>query len=124
MQVWSTLYVTMGTASYLISRAGGSLVLYGSQLVLNFTWTPTFFGAKRLKLALANISALDATLLATTVQFFRQSSVAGALMVPYCAWSVLATALNTSIMLDNPEQSQDSNNPPWDQSKTTASKAQ
>jgi tryptophan-rich sensory protein len=124
MQVWSTLYVSMGTASYLISRAGGSLVLYSSQLVLNFMWTPTFFGAKRLKLALANISALDATLLATTVQFFRQSSVAGALMVPYCAWSVLATALNTRIMLDNPEQSQDTNNPPWDQSKTTASKAQ
>ncbi|XP_058634483.1 translocator protein-like [Onychostoma macrolepis] len=113
--VWTTLYTGMGYGSYLVwKELGGftqdSLVplgLYGTQLVLNWAWTPIFFGAHNIKLAMIEIVMLTGTVAATMVSWYPISRTATLLMVPYLAWLCLATSLNYCIWRDNPDPKKD-----------------
>jgi benzodiazapine receptor len=102
--VWTTLYVMMAVAAWLVwketSRGSGvrlALVLYFVQLALNCFWSLLFFGARSPGWALVDIFALLAALAATTWVFFNQSRLAGALMLPYLAWVSFAAFLNFTI---------------------------
>ncbi len=105
--VWTVLYTAMAVAAWLVWRRWGwrdarpALLLYSGQLVLNAIWTPLFFGAEQLWLALAVIVALDVVLVLTVIAFFRRHRLAGALMVPYLAWAVYATTLNGGVAVLN-----------------------
>lgn len=110
--VWTTLYSTMGYASYLVYKEGGGfdgpaklpLILYGSQLALNWAWTPIFFGAHKLQWSLVEIAALSANVVVCGIAFYHINKTAGYLFIPYVAWCGLATALNYVIWRDNPER--------------------
>lgn len=101
--VWTVLYVMMAVAAWLIWRRHGgraartALVLYGVQLALNAAWTPVFFGAERLGLALAIILALEVALVATVVAFHRLTPWVAWLLGPYLAWVLYATTLNAGV---------------------------
>jgi tryptophan-rich sensory protein len=101
--VWTLLYCMMATAAWLVWLRGGwqaqptALGLYVLQWALNALWTPLFFGLRRPGLALVEILALYAALLATLVAFWRIKPRAGLLLVPYMLWMTLATALNFTI---------------------------
>ncbi|XP_069094962.1 translocator protein-like [Pleurodeles waltl] len=107
---WSTLYTTMGYASYLVwkdlggfnNRAMVPLGLYAAQMILNWTWMPIFFGAHRLKLALAEILCLDCVVILTMTSWYPINKTSTVLMVPYLGWLSLATALTYCIWRDNP----------------------
>mmetsp|Transcript_17925 Transcript_17925/g.36866 ORF Transcript_17925/g.36866 Transcript_17925/m.36866 type:complete len:163 (-) Transcript_17925:77-565(-) len=109
--VWTFLYATMGYASYRIFQQGGwekqsmPLSLYLAQLALNFTWSPLFFGAKKLGLALVNITAMGVTVGATAHSFWPVDPLASKLLWPYLFWVSYATALNTYIYINNPPSS-------------------
>ena len=79
-----------------------ALTLYAAQLVLNFAWTPLFFNAHRLDLALVDSTALLATSVATTCAFSKISKPAAALFAPLVAWTAFATALNATLLMKNP----------------------
>ncbi|XP_023345705.1 translocator protein [Eurytemora carolleeae] len=102
--VWSSLYASMGYASYLVYRDGGGfsgaavpLALYGSQLALNWAWTPVFFGQHNVKGGFYLICALWVNVAACGLSFYGVNKTAGYLMAPYLAWLSLATMLNYSI---------------------------
>ncbi|MEW5316482.1 MAG: hypothetical protein WDW38_007854 [Sanguina aurantia] len=107
--VWGVLYTCMGFAAWLVWREGGlevqklPLGLYAAQLALNLAWTPIFFKAHRIKLALIDISALLVLVVLTASKF---STVIGLqttvlLMGPYLLWSAFAAALTYSILALN-----------------------
>jgi benzodiazapine receptor len=98
--VWTTLYTMMGIALAVVLDAPPSaersrgLFLFGAQLVLNFAWSPIFFGAHRIDLALVTILLTNALVTATIISFWRVRPLAAALLLPYLAWLCLATVLN------------------------------
>lgn len=106
---WTTLYCGMGYASYLVyTECGGftddavlPLSLYAGQLLLNWAWTPIFFGKQKMGLGFADMLALDATAVACTYSFYNIEPTTAYFMVPYLGWLSFATCLNYSIWQRN-----------------------
>lgn len=106
--VWTTLYLLMGIACYLVWRKGIkecgvmlALGLFAGQLVLNTLWSIIFFGARNPGLAFAEIIVLWCAIVATMVAFYRVSRPAMWLLVPYLAWVSFAGYLNYSFWMLN-----------------------
>ena len=99
---WTFLYITMGLASFLVYKTTNqdtsrALQLYAAQLLLNFAWTPVFFGLKWMLVGAFHITSLLGLVTWTAVEFYRINAFAGYLMVPYIAWVGYATRLNWRI---------------------------
>ena len=101
--VWTTLYVLMALAAWLVWKPAGfqaaalPLTLFGGQLVLNVAWSWIFFGMHQPGWAFVEIVILWLAIAATTWAFFRRSPLAGWLLVPYLAWVSFAAVLNFTI---------------------------
>ncbi|GAA1279074.1 tryptophan-rich sensory protein [Sphaerisporangium rubeum] len=106
--VWTPLYVAIAYASArAINRAdpgdrgaiGRSLAL---NLALNAAWPPLFFRLRSPRTALAELAVLNVSNLALTRRAAAADRTAGALLLPYAAWTAFATALNAAIVRRNP----------------------
>ncbi len=101
--VWTTLYLMMACAAWLVWRSGGfrgapgALGLFLLQLALNAGWSWVFFGMQQPGWAVAVIVLLWCAIVATMAAFFRRSLAAGWLMAPYLAWVSFAAVLNAAI---------------------------
>lgn len=105
---WTILYVLMGLASYFIFEKqsfGGerekALRAYGEQLFFNFFWTIIFFNFKSYLIAFLWLLVMLVLITETTVRFFRLDKKAGALLLPYCLWTLFAAYLNMGVYLLN-----------------------
>lgn len=102
--VWTVLYVLIAVTGWrTFERDSGSwpMRLWWTQLALNFLWSPVFFAAHRIGLALLVIALLLVAILALIFTSWRQDRVAAWLFAPYAAWVVFASALNGAIWLLN-----------------------
>ena len=72
-----------------------------AQLALNFLWSPVFFAAHRIGLALAIVLLMLAAILPFIVMAWRQDRVAAWLFAPYAAWVGFASVLNGAIFALN-----------------------
>lgn len=106
--VWSFLYVLMGVALALVASARGAqgrwlaVGAFAVQLALNLAWSPVFFVAHRLTLALGIIFALIVMLTITIALAWRVRRMAAALLLPYLAWVCFASLLNLQFLQLNP----------------------
>ncbi|KAF7989055.1 hypothetical protein HCN44_007365 [Aphidius gifuensis] len=107
--VWTSIYSSLGYASYLVYRDIPSidnssilpLTLYATNLALNWSWTPIFFGLHKIDWALYNIMALWINTATLGFVYYKINHTAGLLIIPYVAWNTLATALNYVVYRDN-----------------------
>lgn len=106
--VWTTLYLLMGIAAYLVWRKAGevkgvgmALALFVFQLVLNTLWSILFFGLRSPGAAFAEIIFLWLAIVATMVAFYRVSRTAMWLLVPYLLWVSFAGYLNYTFWILN-----------------------
>lgn len=107
---WSLLYSAMGYASYLIYKEGGGwnettslpLTLYGTQLALNWAWSPLFFGAHKTGLALVDMVGMWVAIGGCVYTFHPISPKASQLMLPYLLWVTFAGHLNFYVWRNNP----------------------
>lgn len=105
--VWSTLYLLMAVAAWLVWRRAGwstarvALGLFCFQLMLNTVWSILFFGLESPATSAVDVVLLWVTILATIIGFWRYDRVAACLLVPYLAWVGFASVLNFTIVAMN-----------------------
>ena len=102
--VWTILYVLIAIAGWRIWRVASksaAMVLWVAQMVLNWLWSPAFFGAEAPWIAFAIIVALIAAIIGFILQAWKHDRVAAGMFIPYAAWVAFATALNGSIAVMN-----------------------
>lgn len=106
--VWTTLYVLMGVAAFLVWRRGihrkgarFALTVFVLQLIVNAAWSIVFFGMEAVGGALIVIALLWVLILLTMFLFSRISKLAALLLLPYLAWVSFASYLNYMIMVLN-----------------------
>jgi tryptophan-rich sensory protein len=92
------LVIRRGMSNTEVKKAAGAFL---AQLVLNFLWTPVFFGLHALWLGFLVIIVLWLCIAATMALFYRISRPAAYLLIPYFLWVGYASALNLAIALLN-----------------------
>ncbi len=98
--VWSLLYIFIAIAgwrTWLRAAPQPAMQVWIVQLILNFLWSPIFFGARQIGIALIVILALLATILIFIALSWSRDRIAALLFVPYAAWVAFASLLNASI---------------------------
>ena len=78
------------------------MLVFIVQLAANALWTWLFFAWRQGGLAFAEILLLWALILITIGLFWRVSTVAAVLLLPYLAWVSFASALTLSTWRLNP----------------------
>ena len=112
--VWTTLYILMGIAAWLVWRErpaegtaaakarSAGLALFVAQLALNALWTWLFFHWRQGSWAFAEIIVLWIAIAVTMFLFARVNRLAALLLLPYLGWVSFATALTLDVWRRNP----------------------
>jgi translocator protein len=102
--VWTTLYVLMGIALYLVWKAEAdpimkktAIAFFAIQLVFNFFWSFIFFNQHLPGWALVDIIVMWLFILLTIFTFAGINTIAAWLLVPYISWVSFASILNYTI---------------------------
>ena len=107
--IWSTLYIFIGSALFLIWRKGlgrkdvqVALVVFAVQLIINVVWSLVFFGSHSIFGGLIMVILLWIAIVINIFVFYRISKSAGLLLIPYLVWVTIAAYLQYNLFVLNP----------------------
>ena len=102
--VWIFLYITIGLSLLLFLKDGFNktkiipIVFFSIQLLLNFIWSPIFFGMQNIRLAMIVIALMWLFILITIIAFKQHNKTSAMLLIPYFFWVSFACYLNFSFL--------------------------
>ena len=106
--VWTTLFILMGIALFVVVKDGTGTVpvrhavaFFATQILVNTLWSFVFFGLRSPLLGLIDILLLVVLIAGTMVTFYRVSKPAAWLLAPYLCWVSFATAVNAAVWVLN-----------------------
>lgn len=102
--VWSVLYVLIGISGgrmWLRAKNSRAMLLWFLQMILNFCWSPAFFGQHSTGLGLIIILAMLAVIITFIWKVRRLDKISALCFLPYALWVSFATVLNLSLYLLN-----------------------
>lgn len=104
--VWSILYVLMGISAYKIYESKNigrdkALIVYITQLFLNFIWPILFFTLNYRFVSFIWILILFITILIMITKFYKINKLSAYLQLPYLFWVVFACYLNLGFYILN-----------------------
>ena len=100
--VWTTLYfgLTIAFANSIVGDPAFLTILHVTNLALNVAWCYVFFSKRMinqaLKILVGNVG------IAVAIAGFTQIGLVRWLMIPYIAWLLFATALNSGVRQKRP----------------------
>jgi tryptophan-rich sensory protein len=107
--VWTTLFILMAMAAWLVWRAPAqpaarrwALGLFVVQLAANAFWSWLFFAWQKGGWAFAEVLVFWVLIALTCAAFWRIKPLAGLLLLPYLAWVAFAAYLNWVLWQANP----------------------
>lgn len=95
--VWPVLYLLIAIAGWRVFTSDGRIPGWGlwlGQMVLNWAWTPVFFGLHWVGTALVLLALTLLLSVAFMVRTWPHDRIAAGCFVPYVAWLAFAFALN------------------------------
>jgi len=104
---WGILYTLMTIAFLIIifkpesKEKYTAITLFLVQLVLNLLWSYIFFEIQSITFALVDVILLLVLLIPTVILFFRQSKLAGILLIPYLLQVIFALYLTAGLAILN-----------------------
>ncbi|MBW6423440.1 tryptophan-rich sensory protein [Rhizobium sp. XQZ8] len=102
--VWMTLYFFIaiaGAQTLIADRNSRRMKIWYAQMLLNFVWTPAFFGLHSPLLGLVIIALLLVAILAFIRESWQPDRTSAIFFIVYAAWVAFAALLNLSIVLLN-----------------------
>ncbi|MEM7618630.1 MAG: TspO/MBR family protein [Pseudomonadota bacterium] len=103
--VWTILYIMIASAGWRVWNSQNGVRelkwIFIAYTVLNWGWTPVFFGGHELFFALIWIIILNIWAVAFIVKAWNKERIAAWLMIPPFLWTSFATYLNYSIWMLN-----------------------
>lgn len=103
---WTVLYALLAIIAWILSSRNNALskkisVLFALQMLMNWSWTPIFFGLHWLTLSavwLVSLTCLNAILI---FEAKKTDKTIAWLLTPYLLWLLFASYLNVFIALTN-----------------------
>jgi benzodiazapine receptor len=102
--VWTALYVLIAIAgwrTFISEPTGTGMKLWAAQMVLNWLWSPLWFGLQLPWPAFVVIVGILALIVAFIANRWSRDRLSAWLFVPYAAWVGYASLLNLTIALLN-----------------------
>ena len=102
--VWPILYLLVALAGWRVFASEGKLPGWGlwvGQLILNWAWSPIFFGAHQIFWGIWIIAGTLSLSLAFMSVTWDKDRFSALCFVPYCAWLTFALLINASVWVLN-----------------------